>query len=135
MWNECPEEVVDTGTIPTFKRHSDRYVNREGLEGYGPVSLDHHSLPFCKFTLQKVFMYEHVTRLPTQILYSQLRNSRQGPGGHRKHFNDTLKASLVKCSIPTDSWESLAVDPPEWRRNLWEGIKHLQTCHWEKAEA
>ncbi|MBB6707133.1 reverse transcriptase family protein [Proteus mirabilis] len=36
VWNELPEEVVEAGTIATFKRHLDGYMNRKGLEGYGP---------------------------------------------------------------------------------------------------
>ena len=34
--NELPEVVVEAGTITTFKRHLDRYMDRKGLEGYGP---------------------------------------------------------------------------------------------------
>eukprot|EP00061_Rhincodon_typus_P009427 g32926.t1 len=59
-------------------------------------------------------------RLPKEVLYSQLRNSRRVPGGQRKRFSDTLKGSLVKCSIPTDTWESLAQDCPKWSRSIWE---------------
>ena len=45
MWDELLEEVVEAGTLTTFKRHLDRYMDRKGLEGYGPnqangVSLD-----------------------------------------------------------------------------------------------
>lgn len=36
MWNELLEEVVEAGTLTTFKRHLDRYLDRKGLEGYGP---------------------------------------------------------------------------------------------------
>eukprot|EP00061_Rhincodon_typus_P004079 g21690.t1 len=36
VWNELPEEVVEAITIATFKRHLDGYMNRKGLEGYGP---------------------------------------------------------------------------------------------------
>eukprot|EP00061_Rhincodon_typus_P015152 g42672.t1 len=35
MWKELPEDIVEAGTIPEFKRHLDGYMNREGLEGYG----------------------------------------------------------------------------------------------------
>eukprot|EP00061_Rhincodon_typus_P005939 g26056.t1 len=49
-------------------------------------------------------------RLPKQALYSQLQNGRQAPGGHRKRFSDTLKASLGKCCNPTDTWEPLTQD-------------------------
>ena len=35
-WNALPEEVVEADSITTFKRHLDRYTNRQGREGYGP---------------------------------------------------------------------------------------------------
>ena len=35
-WNVLPENVVEGGTLATFKRHLDGYMNREGIEGYGP---------------------------------------------------------------------------------------------------
>ena len=35
-WNTLPEEVVEAGILATFKRHLDGYMNREGIEGYGP---------------------------------------------------------------------------------------------------
>ena len=31
LWNK---EVVEAGTIPTFKKQLDRYMDRTGLEGY-----------------------------------------------------------------------------------------------------
>ena len=36
VWDELPEEVVEAGTITTFKRHLDRYMDGKGLEGSGP---------------------------------------------------------------------------------------------------
>ena len=44
------EDVVEAGTLTTFKRHLDGYMNREGIERYGPskeegfilVQLGHH---------------------------------------------------------------------------------------------
>ena len=35
-WNALPEEVVEADSITTFKRHLDRYMNSQGIEGYGP---------------------------------------------------------------------------------------------------
>ena len=35
-WNALPEEVIEAGTLATIKRHLDGYMNREGIEGYGP---------------------------------------------------------------------------------------------------
>eukprot|EP00061_Rhincodon_typus_P002835 g18598.t1 len=51
-------------------------------------------------------------RIPKPVLCSQLQNGRRAPGGQRKCFSDTFKASLAKCSIPIDAWESLAQDSP-----------------------
>ncbi|XP_060707888.1 NACHT, LRR and PYD domains-containing protein 3-like [Hemiscyllium ocellatum] len=36
MWNELPEEIVDTDATTMFQRHLGRYMNRTGLEGYRP---------------------------------------------------------------------------------------------------
>eukprot|EP00061_Rhincodon_typus_P000310 g11264.t1 len=33
VWNELPEEIVEAGTITTFKRHVDGYMKRKNLEG------------------------------------------------------------------------------------------------------
>lgn len=32
MWKKLPKEVVEAGTIATFKRHLDTYVDRKSLE-------------------------------------------------------------------------------------------------------
>lgn len=39
VWYELPEEVVEAGTITMFMKHLDRYMDRAGLEGDGPVGL------------------------------------------------------------------------------------------------
>lgn len=36
MWDELSEEVIEEGTITILKRHLDRYMHENGLEGYGP---------------------------------------------------------------------------------------------------
>lgn len=35
-WNDLPEELVEADTIARFKKHSNRYTDRTGLEGDGP---------------------------------------------------------------------------------------------------
>eukprot|EP00061_Rhincodon_typus_P013874 g40512.t1 len=75
------------------------------------------------------------TRVLKQVLYSQLRNSRQAPGGQRKQFRDTFKASLVNCGITTGTEESLAHGRPKLRRSMREVIEHLETCRQEIAAA
>eukprot|EP00061_Rhincodon_typus_P011804 g37089.t1 len=36
VWNELPEEVVNAALVTMFKRHLDKYMNKGGLERYGP---------------------------------------------------------------------------------------------------
>lgn len=36
IWNELLEEVVEAGSIMTFKRQLDRHIDGTGLEGYAP---------------------------------------------------------------------------------------------------
>ena len=35
-WNSLPGEVVEADTIVSFKGRLDKYMNRMGIEGYGP---------------------------------------------------------------------------------------------------
>jgi len=42
-WNVLPEEAVEAGTLVTFKRHLDGYMNREGIEGHRPGKARWHS--------------------------------------------------------------------------------------------
>ena len=34
--NVLPDDEVEAGTLPTFMRHLDGYMNREEIEGYRP---------------------------------------------------------------------------------------------------
>jgi len=36
VWNVLPDKVVEADSRTMFKRHLDRYMNRLGIEGYGP---------------------------------------------------------------------------------------------------
>ena len=35
-WNLLPGEVVEADTVVTFKGRLDKYMNKMGIEGYGP---------------------------------------------------------------------------------------------------
>ena len=35
-WNLLPGEVAEADMVVTFKGHLDKYMNRMGIEGYGP---------------------------------------------------------------------------------------------------
>ena len=35
-WNSLPGEVVEAYTVMAFKGRLDKYMNRMGIEGYGP---------------------------------------------------------------------------------------------------
>ena len=35
-WNSLPREVMEADTLVTFKGRLDKYMNRMGIEGYGP---------------------------------------------------------------------------------------------------
>ena len=35
VWNDLPVEVVEVGSILTFKSKVDRYMDGKGMEGYG----------------------------------------------------------------------------------------------------
>lgn len=35
IWTELPEKLIEAGTVTTFQRHLDRYLNEQSIEGYG----------------------------------------------------------------------------------------------------
>ncbi len=55
------------------------------------------------------------TRLPKQILYSQLREGVRGVGRPRLRFKDTIKRNLKDKKIPIGSWQSLSRNRSKWR--------------------
>lgn len=61
----------------------------------------------CKSQIKQIKCLRPVntSRLPRQVLYGQLKNSK-GPGGPKKRFKGQAKTTLQKCKIPP-SWKSL----------------------------
>lgn len=66
------------------------------------------------------------SRLPKQILYSQLKNGQRNHGGQLKRYKDVLKANLKKCQINTISWETAAYDRPKWRQKVYGGVQTFE---------
>ncbi|KAJ8412669.1 hypothetical protein AAFF_G00116200 [Aldrovandia affinis] len=61
------------------------------------------------------------TRLPKQILYSQLKEGQRAPGGQKKHFKDNIKTSLKKFHITSSNWEHITLDRRCWKKSMQEG--------------
>ena len=55
------------------------------------------------------------SRLPTQILYSQLKKGVRDIGRPRLRFKDTVKRNLKDKKIPVGSWQSLSRNRCKWR--------------------
>ena len=61
------------------------------------------------------------TRLPKQLLYSELTAGQRAPGGPKKRFKDNIKVNLKNFRIDSTNWEALAQDRAAWRARLHEG--------------
>ena len=81
----------------------------------------------------------HVTRmsderLPNKVLYGYLQEGKRSQGGQKKHYKDTLKASLKDISIPTESWEHAAQDRTKWRCLINTGASQFEAKRIFEAE-
>ena len=54
---------------------------------------------------------EHI---PKHLLFGELIEGKQSIGGQKKHYKDTLKASLKNISIDPNVWENIASDRASW---------------------
>ena len=55
------------------------------------------------------------SRLPKQILYSQLKEGLRGIGRPRLRFKDTVKRNLKDKKISVGRWQSLSGNRCQWR--------------------
>ncbi len=61
------------------------------------------------------------TRLPKQILYSQLKEGSRATGGQKKRYKDNIKANLKKFHITSSNWEHIALDRSSWKKSVQDG--------------
>ncbi len=61
------------------------------------------------------------TRLPKQILYSQLKEGSQATGVQNKLYKDNIKAIWKKFHITSSSWEHIALDRSSWKKSVQDG--------------
>ena len=83
------------------------------------------------FKLAQLRCTGHVTRmpderLPKKVLYGQLQEGKRSQGGQKKHYKDTLKASLKDFNIPIESWEQAAQDRTKWRCLINKGASQFE---------
>ena len=62
-------------------------------------------------------------RMPKQLLFGELSAGRRSHGGQKKHYKDTLKASVKSLDIDTTTWETLAQNRPTWRCLIHKGCQ------------
>ncbi|KAK1886523.1 Secreted RxLR effector protein 78, partial [Dissostichus eleginoides] len=74
------------------------------------------------------------SRLPKQVLYSQLVKGKRAPGGQKKRYKDNIKTNLKKCHIDLKAWEDMATDRATWRNIVREGaaLYNDDLCHTAK---
>ena len=73
----------------------------------------------------------HVTRMPDErlskkVLYGELQEGKHSQGGQKKHYKDTLKASLKDFNITTESWEQAAQDRTKWHCLINKGASQFE---------
>ena len=74
-------------------------------------------------------------RLPRQLLYGQLPNSKRSQGGQMKRYKDQIKTTMKKCRINPTTLEANAIDRPGWRSTCREGLSHLESTIHEARQA
>ena len=89
--------------------------------------------------LEQLRWTSHVTRmpderLPKKVFYRELQEGERSQGCQKKHYKDTLKASLKDFNIPTESWEQAAQDQTKWRCLINKGASQFEAKRICEAE-
>ncbi|KAI0226435.1 hypothetical protein LSAT2_023019 [Lamellibrachia satsuma] len=67
------------------------------------------------------------SRLPRQVLFSQLTHGLRTCGGQRKRLKDTAKHYMKKGHININTWEDMDADRLLWRRSIHQAPAHFET--------
>ena len=67
------------------------------------------------------------SRLPRQVLFSQLTHGLRIRGWQRKIFEDTAKHYIKKDHININTWEDMAANPLLWRRSIHQASARFDT--------
>ena len=74
------------------------------------------------------------SRIPKQLLYSELADGSRKRGRPKLRYKDTLKASLKDCHIDPETLEQSASDRPAWRHQVWKGANSYEKNHIAKKK-
>ena len=58
------------------------------------------------------------SRIPKQLLFSELHSGKRSRGAPKKRFKDTLKASLKCFDVDPENWELQAQQRDSWRSTI-----------------
>ena len=77
----------------------------------------------------------HVTRMPDKrVFFGELQVGTRSPGGQKKRYKDTMKASLKDFNSPTESWEMAAQYRTKWRCFINKGAAQYEAKELCEAE-
>ena len=68
------------------------------------------------------------SRIPKQLLFSELHSGKRSRGAPKKRFKDTLKASLKCFDVDPENWELQAQQRDSWRSTI---TNSALTCSYE----
>ena len=74
------------------------------------------------------------TRIPRMLLFGELEQGSRHVGRPLKRYKDQLKATLKRCQIHPDNFESLASDRSTWRALCSEAVDELEHSRVEELK-
>jgi len=66
------------------------------------------------------------SRIPKQLLYSQLSDTKHHDGGQRKRYKDQLHVNFKSCNLDHTKWETLDEDRYAWREECYNAVNGFE---------